>query len=102
MSILGQQYLPASTNTTFTVPAGGGTLNILMCNQNSGTQVAVSVALVPNGGSISTASWIEWLTPIDPNQVLERGGIPLGAGDMVVINPAAAGVSVSVVMLAGI
>ena len=107
MTILanGQAFLPAGTPASptliATIPSGGGTFNFLFCNKNTSGTVATSLAIVPNGGTISSASWIEYLVPIQANQILERGGIPLEAGATVYASAASTGVSVSVLYMQG-
>lgn len=105
MTILNQAFLsagtPGSPTLVGTVPTLGGTFNLLACNQNTSGTVAFSCALVPNGGSIGSASWIEYLTPLDANQMWERGGIPLEAGATIYMAAASTGVSVTVAYMAG-
>ena len=97
MAIFGQFDLASATNTLVaTAPAQGATVNVLLCNRTTNT-IAVSVGIVPFGGSLTVVSWIEYQTPVDGNQILERGGIPLASGDMVYVNPTATGMSCSVV-----
>jgi len=103
MSILGQSDLPAAPTKTSvaTVPTGGATVNILLCNR-SGNSVNATVWLVPNGTSTpANQHLIEATTPIDPYQILERGGIPLVAGDQIFVMPSATGVSCTVVAALG-
>jgi len=97
MAILGQADLAANTNTLVgTIPAPGATVNVLAVNRTA-NPIPYSLALVPYGGTIGNSSWIEYATPLDGNQILERGGIPLSTGDMIYVKAASTGVSVTVV-----
>lgn len=101
MAILGQMDLTAATNNLVVTLVAAATVNILVTNRTSSV-INVSVAIVPSGtGSPANQHWIEFNTALDPDQPLERGGIPLGTGDQVFVNPAGAGVSCSVVGLLG-
>ena len=105
MTILAQFSIPAGTPSSptlaATIPSGGGTFNFLFCNQNTSGSVATSLAIVPNGGTISGSSWIEYLVPIQANQILERGGVPLEAGATVYVSAASTGISGSVLYMQG-
>ena len=97
MSIFAQSDLTANTNNLVVALSAAATCNILITNRTANT-VKVSLAIVPVGTAVPAAQhWIEYQVPLDANLPLERGGIPLGTGDQVFINPSAAGVSVSVV-----
>jgi hypothetical protein len=97
MAIFGQMDLTASTNNLVVALGAAATVNILLCNRTSAI-IVVSVAIVPSGtGSPANQHWIEFNLSLDPDQPLERDGIPLNTGDQVFVNPAAAGVSCSVI-----
>lgn len=80
----------AGTNTTvYTVPTGkvaSFTLNIL---NSASIATTVSIALAANG-SPTTAEYIEMDVALDPNGVIERTGLVLDAGKVVVVNSGAA------------
>jgi hypothetical protein len=97
MSIFGQMDLTANTNNLVVALGAAATVNILVCNRTS-SAINVSVAIVPSGtGSPGNQHWIEFSLSLDPDQPLERGGIPLATGDQVFVNPSASGVSCSVI-----
>jgi hypothetical protein len=97
--IYGQSDLTASINNLVVAMPVAATVNILIVNRTS-TTITVSLAIVPSGTSVpGNANWIEYQVGVDGNQPLERGGIPIGAGDQVFCLPSAAGVSCSVVGL---
>lgn len=97
MSIFGQADLTANTNNLVVALGAAATINILLCNRTSSI-INVSVAIVPSGtGAPANQHWVEYNLSLDPDQPLERGGIPLSTGDQVFINPTASGVSCSVV-----
>lgn len=97
MAILGQADLTANTNNLVVALSAAATVNILLCNRSSSI-INVSVAIVPSGtGAPGNQHWIEYQLQLDPDQPLERGGIPLNSGDQVFVNPSAGGVSCSVV-----
>jgi len=97
MPILGQSDLSAGTNNLVVALTAAATVNILIVNRTANS-VNVSVAIVPSGtGAPGNQHWIENNLSLDGYQPLERGGIPLGAGDQVFVNPSAGGLSCSVV-----
>ena len=97
MAIFGQADLTANANNLVVALGAAATVNILVCNRTSNI-VNVSVAIVPSGtGAPAVQHWIEFNLALDPDQPLERDGIPLSTGDQVFINPSAAGVSASVI-----
>jgi hypothetical protein len=97
MAILGQADLTANANNLVLALSAAATVNILLVNRTTSI-IDVSVALVPSGtGSPANQHWIEYQLDLDPDQPLERGGIPLGIGDQIFVNPSATGVSVTVV-----
>ena len=99
MAILGQLDCTANINNLVVALAAAATVNVLIVNRTS-TTITVSLAIVPSGTSApGNAHWIEYLVGLDGYQPLERGGIPLNAGDQVFVNPSAAGVGCTVVGL---
>lgn len=97
MAILAQADLTASTNNLVLSLAAAATVNILLTNRSSSI-INVSLALVPSpGGAPTNQHWIEFNLSLDPDQPLERGGIPLASGDAIYVNPSGAGVSCTVV-----
>jgi hypothetical protein len=99
MSILGQSDVPASTNTSVATMAAAATVNVLLANRTANA-IAVSIAVVPSGtGSPANQHWIVYQQPLDGNQMLEKGGIPLLTGDQVFVYTGAVGISASVIGL---
>jgi hypothetical protein len=66
------------------VPAGKtATVNILLCNLTN-SAATVSIALTPTTSAGPTdAQWIEKQTVLGAYEVMERGGIVLGAGNYI-------------------
>jgi hypothetical protein len=93
---------PGSPQGPWTVPAGGGTFNLLACNRNSSGPVNWSCAIVANGGSLANGCWIEYQTPIGANQMWERGGIPLEAGATIYVAASGTGMSFTAAYMPGI
>lgn len=95
--LIAQADLAANTdNVVFTIDVNR-TINILICNRTA-SPVNIKIGLLPNGtSSTSTLCWIDYAVPLDANCALERNGLPLGAGDKIIVNPGAAGISCSVV-----
>ena len=93
--ILGQAALAAATNTTvYTVPATTFTvLHVSMVNRG-GTTVSVRLALAASA-TPTNAEWIEYDAQIGPNGVLERTGIMMNSGKLLVAYASNANVSVS-------
>jgi hypothetical protein len=99
MTILAQSDLTANTNNLVLALAAAATVNILLANR-TGNAVNVSLAVVPSGtGSPGNQHWIEYQLPLDGNMPLERGGIPLGTGDQIFVNPSGPGVGCTVVAI---
>ena len=107
MAILGQIDCAASTPLTpaaanSVIPGGltaNATVNILLANRTAAA-IEVSVYIVPSGTSSPAVKHaIHFNEQLDGYNVLERGGIPLNAGDLIFINPGAVGISCSVVAL---
>lgn len=93
--ILGQAALSSATNTTiYTVPATTFTvLSVSIVNRGSVTasvRVALAAAATP-----TAAEWIEFDAQIAPNGVLERTGIIMNSGRLLVVFANTANVSVT-------
>lgn len=91
---LGNNDLAATTNTTvYTAPAGVvTTLNVSVCNRNS-TAVKVRLAIAA-AAAPATKEYIEYDVSIPANGVLERGGLVMAAGELLVAYSDTANVSV--------
>ena len=94
--ILGQSNPSANTNTVvYTVPASTtATFNVSIVN-TGGTTASVSLGISSSGGP-GISEYIEYLTAIPPNGVLERGGIVAQAAKNVIVSCSTALCSVSV------
>lgn len=96
--ILGQSAPAAATNTSvYTVPGSGtsrAVCNVSMVN-TSGSPVTVRLALAA-AATPTTSEYIEYDTILPGNGVLERGGLVIQTGKIVVAYASAATVSVSV------
>jgi len=93
--ILGQAALSAATNTTvYTVPATTFTVLSVSITNRGNTTVSVRVALAA-AASPTTAEYIEYDAQIGPNGVLERTGLMMNAGKLLVCYASNANVSVS-------
>jgi len=85
--ILGQ-VAPASTTTTtlYTVPGirlGAVISSINVCNQGS-TATSFSIAVIPSGGSLTTSSYINYLTPIPGYDTVTMAiGMTMATGDTI-------------------
>jgi hypothetical protein len=93
--ILGQAALSAAQNTSvYTVPSGFFTvLSINVLNRGS-TSTNVRIALA-NSTSPTDAEYIEFDVPIGARGVLERTGIMMNAGKVLVVYSSTANVSVN-------
>lgn len=91
---LGAVDLAATTNTTvYTVPsAKTASFSVNICNRNA-SEVTVRLALAATG-TPNAAEWIEYDSAIPGNGVLERTGLMLDTGKLVVAYASAANVSV--------
>lgn len=91
---LGAVNLAATTNTTvYTVPASKtASFSVNICNRNA-SAVTVRLALAATG-TPSAAEWIEYDANLPGNGVLERTGLMLDTGKLVVAYASAANVSV--------
>ena len=94
--ILGQSAPAAVTNTAiYTVPAGKTAVcNISVVNL-SGSPITIRLALAA-ASSPTSSEYIEYDTLVPPSGVLERGGLVLNAGKLVVAYASASGASISV------
>lgn len=90
---LGASDLSATTNTSvYTVPASTFAVATLsICNRNA-TTVTVRVS-VSSSGTPANSEFIEFDTSILANGVLERTGIVMDAGKVLVVRSSAANVS---------
>ena len=82
---LGAADLSASTNTTlYTCPAGTFAIaNVSICNRNA-TSVTVRLALA-SSATPGGAEWLEYGVTIPANSVLERTGLSIDAGKLLVV-----------------
>jgi hypothetical protein len=90
---LGISNLSAATNTSvYTCPANTFTvLTVSVCNRSASAvtiQIAIASAATP-----STAEYIEFDTSLSPKGVLERTGLVLDAGKILVVRSSAIDVS---------
>jgi hypothetical protein len=92
---LGQFALAAATNTTiYTVPATTFTVLSLAVVNRGTTTASVRVALA-SAASPTSAEYIEYDAQIGPGGTLERTGIMMNAGKLLVCYASNANVSVS-------
>lgn len=91
---LGAVDLAATTNTTvYTVPATTtAAFSVNICNRNT-SSVTIQLALAATG-TPDASEWIEYDTPLGGNAVLERTGLMLDTGKVLVAYSSAANVSV--------
>lgn len=91
---LGAVDLAATTNTTvYTVPASKtASFSVNICNRNT-SSVTVRLALSATG-TPGVTEWIEYDAVIPGNGVLERTGLMLDTGKLVVAYSSTANVSV--------
>lgn len=90
---LGTADLAAATNTTvYTCPADTfAVLTVSVCNRGSSpctVQIAISSSATP-----STAEYLEFDTSLSAKGVLERTGLVLDAGKLLVVRSSATGVN---------
>lgn len=90
---LGLLDLAAVTNTVlYTCPATTfGVVNVSMCNRNA-TAVTVRLALTTSS-SVADNGYLEFGVTVPPNSVLERTGIVVDAGKLLVAYASATGVT---------
>ena len=92
---LGQAALAATTNTTvYTVPATTCTVLSLAVVNRGTTTVSVRVALA-SASTPTSAEYIEYDAQIGPGGTLERTGIMMNAGKLLVCYASNANVSVT-------
>lgn len=85
-SILGQVFPVANTDTNlFTVGASKQAQFSIFVANHSATADAITIALVPSGGTENTASFIAFETPLIANAVIAFSGLFLNTGDFVQI-----------------
>lgn len=91
--ILGTANLSAATNTTiYTVPADTySVVSLTVCNRNS-TDATIRVAL-STSDTPNAADYIEYNSSVFGNNVLERTGLVLAAGQKIVVYSSSASVS---------
>lgn len=90
---LGHADLVAATNTSlYTVPANNFSIATLsVCNRgNAAVSIRVAVA---SAGTPATSEFIEFDVELLPKGVLERSGIAMAAGQILVVYSSAANVS---------
>lgn len=93
--ILGQAALTAATNTTiYTVPATTFTVFSISVLNRGTTTASVRIALA-SAATPTNAEYIEYDAQIGPNGVLERTGLMMNAGKLLVVYASNANVSVS-------
>lgn len=92
---LGKADLAAAVDTdVYTVPATTvATANVNICNR---TAAPAKVRLAIRSGVLGNADYLEYDAEVAANGVLERTGLALGAGEVVVTRSDVAGVSVRV------
>jgi hypothetical protein len=94
--VLGQSSPGANAETAlYTVPAGGQTVISTLTICNSGAAAATfTIRISPAGAASAPVHNIYAACPIDHNQtVVLTGGFTLSAGDIIRVNPSAAGIS---------
>ncbi len=93
--ILGQAALTAATNTTvYTVPATTFTVMAVSILNRGTTVASVRVALAASA-TPTNAEYIEYDAQIGPNGVLERTGIMMNAGKLLVVYANSSNISVT-------
>ena len=91
--ILGRSNLSAATNTTvYTVPASTFAVVSVSILNRSNNGVAIRLA-VSDTSTPDAADWLEYDTTLDPKQVLERTGIVMQAGKVLVVYSSTANVN---------
>jgi hypothetical protein len=82
--ILGQSDMVAATNTTlYTVPSNTfGVISVNFCNRGSSTtSIRLAVAAA---GTPTNSEWIEYDADVLPGGVVERTGLVVDAGKLIV------------------
>ena len=79
--ILADETLAATTYTSCYSPTAGtfGVVTLNICNKNS-TSIQVRVAIATDPSIPTAGDYIEYMTTVLPNGVLERTGIVIEAG----------------------
>lgn len=85
--ILGQNKPDLLVDTTlFTVPLSKqAQFSLFVCNQGSAIS-RFTIALIPNGGALSTARYIAYNTPLNANTVFAASGLYMDGGDEVIVS----------------
>jgi hypothetical protein len=98
MKVLAQSYPAAATGTTlYTVGAGLSTIvsTLSVCNQTSG-QLTFRIAVIPSGGSLSTARYIAYDSKVASNDTnFITVGITLESGASIYVYNSTVGISYS-------
>ena len=96
--LLGQAALAAITNTSvYTVPPNTFTVfSVSVLNRSSSAAATVRIALASLATPAANGSeWIEYDVSLDPGGVLERTGLMMNAGKILVVYTSGSQVSVS-------
>ena len=91
--ILGRSNLSSGTNTAvYTVPADTfAVVSVSILNRsNNGAAIRLAVS---DTSTPTAADWLEYDTTLDPKQVLERTGIVMQAGTVLVVYSSIANVN---------
>ena len=96
---LGTANITTNANTTcYTVPATTfSVVSVNIVNRSSSTVAQVRIA-VASAATPTTDEWIEFDSSIVANGVLERTGIVMDAGKLIVVNSQTASPALSVVV----
>lgn len=91
--ILGRQDLSAATNTTlYTVPVDTfSVVTVSICNRNA-APITIRVAVSNNATPVNN-EFVEYDAQIPANGVLERTGLVLDAGKLIVVRSSGANVT---------
>lgn len=91
--VLGTSDLAAATNTSlYTVPASTFTVLTVSLVNRGATAVTVRIGLCASA-TPTDSEWIEYDVSVTPKGVLERTGIVMQAGKILVVRSSAIGVS---------
>jgi hypothetical protein len=96
--LLGQAALAAVTNTSvYTVPSNTFTVfSVSVLNRSSSAASTIRIGLCASATPAANGSeWIEYDVSLDPGGVLERTGLMMNAGKILVVYASGAQVSVS-------
>lgn len=95
--IIAQVDLSANTDNAVWTADVDSVVTLYLANRTGGA-VSLKIGLLPSGtGATSNPCWIEYGTALDGNCSIRNGGILLGAGDKIIVNPAAVGISANIV-----